>query len=307
MKFNRKPKKIDKKEQATQNSIASLEYLYRSIINFEGIDAYSIKLLALELRKLLTDKKEIDGKYISIFDYVFENPKFPEIFSIEDRILSNQMFNNNAEEEIGLDKDIIKRGINFASSMASFDGVYKPVIKPNKFVSSKEWLSTNVLVLSNEDSNANFISIENIIKDIGNKESAHLDIEFITKKNQRYNLLERLDERYEIIIGFVEVILALYDSLTKNVRFSMISLTDKKTEGVVRYKQYIKDSPIRMDYFISFNNETVYGGALLSYSLLRPIKTNENVSIFGYGDDFSVCINENNQLYINSKGQKFLF
>lgn len=260
MKFNRKPKKLGRKEQATKSAIESLEYLYRTITDLEEKDPYSIKLLALELRKLITDTKKIDGQYTSIFDYVFSNPKFPEVFSVEDRIKADSLFNNNAMQEIGLNEDVLKTEVNFASSMVSHDGICKPVIKPSKFVSSRDWLSTNVLVLSNEGGEASFISIENIIKDIGNKENAHIDVDFVTKTNQRYSLLERLDERYDIVIGIVEVALALYDSITKKIRFSMLSLRQEKTEGIVRYKQYVENNPLRMDYFISFNSEKFNGG-----------------------------------------------
>lgn len=310
MRFNRNPKKITQKEQATKSAFESLDYLYRTIMSLEVKDPYSIKLLALELRKLLTDNKKIDNKTISVFDYVFDSPKFPEVYSVEDRIEGDTLLkdealkNNDRFEEIGLDHTLVQKGVNFASSLASLDGVYKPVIKPRKFVSSREWLSTNVLVLSNEGQEAKFISIENIIKDIGNKESAHIDVDFVKRENQRYSLLERLDERYDIVIGLVELVLATFDNIMRVNRLSIISLDLEKTGGVVRYKEYVKDNPIRMDYFISFYGGRVNAGGVFSYARLRAIRPNEQVRIFGYGDDFSVCVDDENQIYMNNKGQK---
>lgn len=308
MKFNLKPQEHNEEEKFAKirdEVFGSLEFFYRTISNLEKIDGFTIKKLAVELGKLLTDKKKIGKEYLCLFDYVLSNPKFPVIYSIEDRLAENYLINNDFfQNELNLDFETYQQSITFATSLSNRNGIYAPIMKYQKFTTLEDWLKTNVLILSNENKENKFISVENIIKDIRNKEGAHIDIEFYDKQNQRYSLLNRLDERYEIIIGLTEIVLVVYESIIKRnpLRFKQIKLNDD--ECIIRYRYYKTDNPLILNHFCTFKANDLPGAFDISYELTREIKDNETVNIFGFGDTLSLKIDSDKNLYIDVFGEK---
>jgi hypothetical protein len=284
----------------------SLEYLYRTITSIDRTDGYAIKQLALELRKLLTDRKEINGKRLSLFDVAFDCPQFPVIYTIQDRVSSAYEDDKNHYIELGVSESSILELMTFGTSLSKANGIYKPVLKVGEFQSLSEWLKSQILVLSNEGNGNCYITIENVIKDIGNKEAAHIDVEFVGKPNQRYTLLERLEERYEIVLGLIEVVLAVYESTVKKIRFKIHRTTEDQKESRLEYRDYNNNDPLLLEHFFTFNGPEGFPGMSISYSLLRLIEKDEEVHLFSFGDDFSLKVNDEHYLYIDNKGDKIV-
>jgi len=291
MKFNSNEVNLNKEQYINLRLKDSLEYM-KEVIDITSISHERIiRRLATELYTIFIDKKHLDsnGKKHALWTYVFEDLDVPEILSVQSLIHDSV----DAVQQSGhRNVATLDRETYFATSLKLSDGAYKPVIINNRRVSVETFLSTTVLRLPKQSNrgHTNF-TVKDIVNLIRNKESSHLISNL--KDSDPFLLLEKLRERYLIILGLVEYTIAVSELYTKQSKCYFIK--DDNRYSHILYRRYIEDPCGEVYPSFMFNQANGLPSSVMNFQLFRELRKGERFDLAGLGK-MNIYVNDQHKL-----------
>lgn len=295
VKFIRKNNIPDKDAYLNSQLYDSIEFM-KEVIDLTSIKHHRIiKRLATELNKIFLElHKQTDKQKMSLWNSVFNNQLVPKILSIE------EIFDVDYQKFGFKSANSIVDATFFATSLKLSNGAYKPVILTNEKISVADFLKTKILRLPKEGSGFKDFTVKDIILLMRNKETSHVDSKsLVQNSNDPFRILEKLDERYLIILGLVEFTIGVSEIYTKQSCCYFIE--DNKETCYVNIKDYI-ENPLGETFptFI-FNTDNGLPGVSSSFQLFRTPNKGENFHIFSTGI-ISFYINDNLDYAVECEG-----
>lgn len=257
MEFDRKKLNKSQDEIVSEKANEIVNYLRRSLTKLHSLDEGTVMRLALELRKLFLDKGYGDNKKQTLFGYIYGNCEVPSVISVNevlDNYWQGRPYTHASIPSIANKRKKLKSTVKFATSLVYAEGILKLKFRGLKLTTIEKWLSTPILILSEEDGIRLEYTIMDIISLISNKEIAHVDLDSFNKgdrlNSKKYQLLYKFSERFGIVIGIIELFLYMHACL---INKRDLPITLMKCDADSHYIQWKRDKlvqPIILDKFI---------------------------------------------------------